>query len=207
MSELKVAYQNGTDNKRKLAILTLSPFQKKRTVEVFGATPHLVKKARKLKEDHGILPDVQPMHKGHRIGGEDQSKVKAFYESDGVSRMCPGKKDCVSVGGAKVQKRLVLGNLRELYNLYKQDENNPKVGFSTFAALRPKNCVLAGSSGTHSVCVCTYHQNPALLISALDLPGLTCNDLLDYAVCAVRERNCKMQACAECPGEEGSWSF
>ena len=39
-----------------------------------------------------------------------------------------------------------------------------KIGFSKFAELRPKECVIAGSSGTHSVCVCTTHQNVKLMM-------------------------------------------
>lgn len=36
---------------------------------------------------------------------------------------------------------------------------NVKIGFTKFAMLRPKEYVLTGSSGTHSVCVCVTHQN------------------------------------------------
>ena len=39
-----------------------------------------------------------------------------------------------------------------------------KVGFSKFADFHPKHCVLAGASGTHSVCVCTIHQNVKLMM-------------------------------------------
>lgn len=212
MEELRIAFQNSNNYRRRLSILTLSPYRQKRTAEFFGTTLHMVKRSRHLKQTHGILPEVQPTSKGRRISPDEQTKVKAFFESDEVSRMCPGKKDCLTVrdeNGLKIkaQKRLMLGNLRELYNLYKADDNNPKLGFSTFAALRPKQCVLAGSSGTHSVCICTYHQNPTLLISALDLPGLTVDDLLDHAVCCVDNRDCMMQCCDDCPGEEGVLTF
>ncbi len=37
------------------------------------------------------------------------------------------------------------------------------VGSSKFAELRPPHCVLAGASGTHSMCVCTIHQNMKLM--------------------------------------------
>ena len=30
-----------------------------------------------------------------------------------------------------------------------------KIGVAKFAELRPKHCILAGASGTDSVCVCT----------------------------------------------------
>ena len=42
-----------------------------------------------------------------------------------------------------------------------------KIGLSKFAELRPKECVLAGASGTHNVCVCTIHQNVKLMLSAI----------------------------------------
>ena len=58
----------------------------------------------------------------------------------------PGKKDYTTVRQeekrVQLQKRLVLNNLRELYQQFKE---NLKIGFSKFAELRPKQCVLAGS--------------------------------------------------------------
>ena len=66
----------------------------------------------------------------------------------------PGKKDIVSViqGGKHlhVQKQLVLSSLREVYCEFKRPDH--KIGFSKFAELRPKHCILAGASHTHSVC-------------------------------------------------------
>ena len=43
-----------------------------------------------------------------------------------------------------------------------------KIGFSKFCTLHPKWCVIAGLSGTSSVCVCTTHQNTILLVDALN---------------------------------------
>jgi len=62
-----------------------------------------------------------------------------------------------------VQKRLVMCNLRDAYEQFKQKYRDQKIGFSKFAELRPKECVLDGSSGTHSVCVCTLYQNMKLM--------------------------------------------
>ena len=42
---------------------------------------------------------------------------------------------------------------------FKERFPDRKIGFSKFAELRPKHCVLVGASGTHSVCVCTVHQD------------------------------------------------
>ena len=52
-----------------------------------------------------------------------------------------------------------LCNLEELYTDFKEKHLNVSIGFSKFCALRPKWCVMAGSKMTHSVCVCSAHQN------------------------------------------------
>jgi hypothetical protein len=72
-----------------------------------------------------------------------------------------------------LQKQLVLCNLKEAYSSFKEKFPGAKIGFSKFAELRPKQCVLAGSSGTHSVCVCTTHQNMKLMFTASKIDQLT----------------------------------
>ena len=72
-----------------------------------------------MKSKHGILPSVPTISKGKVITEENKDIIRRFYESDEVSRMCPGQKDCIKVisaeGPTKVQKRLILGNLREIF--------------------------------------------------------------------------------------------
>ena len=72
-----------------------------------------------------------------------------------------GSREVITSEGKRehCQKRLLLCNLKELYKQFKTLNPGIKVGFSTFTMLRPRECVLAGSSGTHSVCVCSLHQN------------------------------------------------
>ena len=212
MEDLKMEFQKSTDYRRRLQILTLSPFSLERTAEFFDTTLYMVKRSRKIKGEVGIVPQVNRVSRGKKVTAGERSKVIEFYESDMVSRMCPGTKDCIVVRDeegrkTKVQKRLILGNLKEIYQLFKEDPNNPKIGFSTFASLRPRHCVLAGSSGTHNVCVCTYHQNVKLMIAALGIPGLTYRDLMDYAVCDATRGDCMMQLCADCPREDGVLCF
>ena len=82
----------------------------------------------------------------------------------------PGKKDYVSVAkNVHKQQRLLLCNLKELYSAFKERYPDAKVGFSKFCSLRPKSCISVGSSGTHSVCVCTSHQNAQLLVHAANI--------------------------------------
>lgn len=95
-----------------------------------------------------------------------------FYKSEDNVYILPGKKDCIKTvdeNGNKIleQKRLLLCTLKELYVLFNGEHPDHSIGFSTFAKFRPKCCLLAGSSGTHSVCVCSIHQNVKLLISGI----------------------------------------
>ena len=125
----------------------------------------------------------------------------------------PGKKDFVSVKQdeqrVQVQKRLVLSNLKDLYQLFKNNFPSEKVGFSKFAELRPKHRVLAGASGTHSVCVCTIHQNVKLMINGAGLPGLskdgevlldTYHNCLAQLICNLPLPRCYLGCCQYCPG-------
>ena len=61
-----------------------------------------------------------------------------------------------------------LWNLQELHTAFKEKHTNVNVGFPMFFALRPKWCVLAGSKMSHSVCICSTHQNVVLLVDAMN---------------------------------------
>lgn len=45
-----------------------------------------------------------------------------------------------------------------------------------FSELRPRNCILAGASGTHTVCLSTFHQNTNLMFIGLKFATLTIDD-------------------------------
>ena len=72
-------------------------------------------------------------------------------------------------------------NLQELYTAFKEKHPNLNIGFSKFRALRLKWCVLAGSEVTHSVCVCSAHQNVMLLVDAINW-DLTYKDPIKLAL-------------------------
>ena len=59
-----------------------------------------------------------------------------------------------------------LCNLQELYTAFKEKHPNVNIEFWKFCALRTKWCVLPGSKMTHSVYVCSAHQN---VVSLVDL--------------------------------------
>ena len=79
------------------------------------------------------------MKTGKKLDDTTVTKVIEFYKNDKYSRICPGKKDYVSVklsSGVRQheQKRLLLVNLKELYLDFGKI-TGIHVGFSTFCAL------------------------------------------------------------------------
>ena len=76
----------------------------------------------------------------------------------------------------KIQKRLVLGNLKEIYQQFYARNPERKVGFSPFAMLHPKECVLAGNSCTHSVCICTIQNNVTFMMTGSKMDNVTENE-------------------------------
>lgn len=84
------------------------------------------------------------------------------------------------------------------------------MSFFKFAQLRPKECVLAGSSGTHSVCVCIYHENFSLLMDSINLQKeedgkmrkMRMREVFAMAMCQDPHPNCYLGQCPNCPGTE-----
>ena len=92
-------------------------------------------------------------------------------------------KKTVSIGkNVHVSKRLILCNLKELYNAFKGKYPDLKISFSKFASLRPKGCIKVGPKCTYSVCVSTAHENMKLLLSSVNL-SKDYHELLELIVC------------------------
>ncbi|KAL5503683.1 hypothetical protein EMCRGX_G010672 [Ephydatia muelleri] len=195
----------------KVMILTIfgTSWTIRKIMSEFGCSQRMACKAVQLAKQSGILTSPNPK-RGRPLPADTKALVAAFYRDDEISRPLPGKKDFVSVGkNVHVQKRLLLCNLKEAYQQFMSKHNGVKIGFSTFADLRPKECVLAGSSGTHSVCVCTIHQNVKLMMVGSrmeDLDGdleLThYSQALSLIRCNPFHPNCALGSCTSCPGPE-----
>lgn len=191
-----------------IQIITLSPdsWSRQFVSKFFQVSEYVVRTARELKKVSGILSKPGPK-RGKSISEETLELVLQFYENDEFSRQMPGKKDSVSMGkGIHKQKRLILCNLKEMYAAFKEKHTNVKIGFSKFCELRPKWCVLAGSTGTHSVCVCSIHQNAHLLVNAIGWE-FTYKDFMNKLVCDSAKKECMMHRCELCPGKDGLRAF
>lgn len=209
--ELKEKFSKVNDFSEKVSILTVVPrsWSVRKIEKEFHCSFHIARKAKFLHETEGILSSPNPKL-GRIVPDDVKSLVRNFYKSDDCSRVMPGKKDFVSVSvdGEKVhkQKRLVLCNLKELYRDFKERYPAQKIGFSKFAMLRPRECILAGSGGTHSVCVCTVHQNVKLMLQGSKIALLSQNEfptyssLIEKIVCFSSTEQCFLNCCPNCPG-------
>lgn len=198
----KVANKN-----EKVKIISLLPdsWSRSKISKEFNVSEHLVRQTRELAKEQGILPNLSKRI-GHKLSEQIMNCVTEFYQDDIHSRLCPGKKDYVSMGKIDnerihKQKRLILCSLNELFVMFREKYPEMKIGRSMFCSLRPKWCVLPGSSGTHSVCVCKYHQNIKLIIEGAKI-NTTYKDLLKLVVCNIKNETCMFNKCSECPGTE-----
>lgn len=195
-----------SDKEVQLKLLTLVPesWTIKEIQEFFSVSNSMARKSKQLRDVKGLLPEISKK-KGRAINVDIANSVKEFFQNDEFSRMCPGKKEFVSVkiDGRRQhkQKRLLLLNLKELHLEFKKAKN-VEISFSKFCELRPKWCVPVGSaSGVHSVCVCEYHQNAKLITAAI--PDVSdYKQLLYLIVCDPENRDCMLHSCPDCPGVE-----
>jgi len=127
---------------------------------------------RKLADEIGLqVKEVQ--QKKTRMDGIPPTvteSVKQFYQRDDISRMCPGKRDVITVNGEqgkqKMQKRHMSMNIKEAYAFFKDENRYVKIGLSKFAELRPPNVLLC-SQMPSNVCTCVYHENFFMAVDAL----------------------------------------
>lgn len=208
---------HATENRNEIiSLLTLMPdswniSKIQKYINHRSVTRHTIEQAIKIREESGVLskPSVR---KGRCISEQQRQLIMDFFEDDENSRQMPGMKNVISVRQPdgtkkKYQKRLLLVNVDELHELFKRKYNatllnNEKIcGVSKFAMLRPRWVVCVGSSGTHSTCVCIYHQNVKLMLAAIGLDNEK-HYLMDKLVCDTYQRKCMMDRCPECPGND-----
>ncbi|XP_063215804.1 uncharacterized protein LOC134527239 [Bacillus rossius redtenbacheri] len=193
-------------------LLTCLPpnWEVRKIMQEFDAPNYMVRQSKKLLAEKGMLeiPNPKP---GKHLSEYVVEAVHLFYENYEVSRAIPGVKDCITVtepnkNKSKISKRLILCNLKEGYTLFKEKFPHIKICFSKFAELRPKHCILVGSSGTHAVCVRTIHQYVKLMIENAILCDLTNGEFKTYKhclpqmVCNPPTIDCNIGHCTYCPG-------
>ncbi|XP_074112106.1 uncharacterized protein LOC141535849 [Cotesia typhae] len=192
-------HDTNTTKSLRIQMLTLMPssWSIEKIVEVMGTTTYMARLAINLEADKGIL-SIPEKKMGHGLSVEVSSAVINFYNDDEMSSPMPGKKilfHCVM--------------MMELHKIFQSRFPGIKIGFSSFASLRPKHCILAGGSGTHTVCVCSIHQNVKLMIlggklsrltEGSNMPLKTYSDCVNAIICDNPKTECYFNTCLNCPG-------
>ena len=184
------------ENKKKVQVLShivvsLSPTKRRAVLETCDAAVKRRKEGLERKTRSDALTE------------EEVASVQEFYLRDDISRMCPGKRDCISVktpqGRESRQKRLLLLNISEIYELFKK-ESDLSIGKSKFAALRPPQ-VVSMTARDQEVCMCRYHENIDMLLIGLKklLPEVPkSEEILMQTVCSLEQICCVDRECQKC---------
>lgn len=212
LEQLQKKFESTKDKTQLIQLLSVLPesWSVKKILSHFDTTEYIVKKMKACVQSQGVIPILCPIRSRSGIKQERIEKVREYYFEN--SREFPGKKDFKSVkqaDGTRVhkQKRLVLLNLKELYTLFMKENPTEQISFSKFAELRPAECVLAGASGTHSVCVCIHHENFLLKCEAANLEKtedgkdrkMQFSEILGLVLCPKPEADCYFRKCDKCP--------
>lgn len=214
--QFRAKFQQVTDRREKIAILSCLPnsWSANRASKEFNVPYFMAKNTKDLVKSKGILFNVSKKPGSRTLPERTVEIVKEFYRSDEISRACPGMREYImhSENGEKtaIQRRMILVNLREAYEIFKTKHVDEKVGFSKFSYIRPPECVLAMEKyGTHTTCVCCYHQNVKLTIDSMKRNGLCTRfnhyrEFLELMICNETERtsNCHLNLCDKCPGKK-----
>ena len=91
--------------------------------------------------------------------------VGTFLEEDENSKCLPGKKDSISRGGEKKQKRLLLADMKELHSKFNA-RSGYEISYSSFCRFRPFWIVFPDVS-KRDTCLCKTHANFGLILESL----------------------------------------
>jgi hypothetical protein len=111
---------------------------------------------------------------------KNNKSVIDFFNSDEINSVRRNE---------RLQNSFCNGLRVEVQLKYNEDYPEQNVGFSRFCSLRPEECVLAGSKGTHSVCVCCIHQNFKLVCQALKVISDKYTNYEDFLRASVCEQS------------------
>lgn len=126
-----------------------------------------------------------------------------FYLDDANTMLCSGIIECISVkkpgeSSEKIQKRLVLYDLKDLYkNWIEKTQSKVIPCFAFFVSLKPTECLTAGKPGTHNICVCAAHQNFKLKLASVR-SDLHYKQLIEFGVCSTEKEKCMLYSCSDC---------
>lgn len=210
LSQLKEKFESVSNRSEKIKILTVLPksWNQSKLQEHFKVTEYMATQAKKIVQARGtILCGLERKLGSKKLDDATINQVQEFYRTE-MSRVCPGMRDYVTINDegrkVRIQRLLLLMDLKEGYIEFKEKFPQHKIGFSKFAELRPPECVLALEKyGTLSTCVCQHHQNFKLMLTALQKIKIyegveKFRDLFERFICERNSDECHIGSCEAC---------
>ncbi|CAG7720469.1 unnamed protein product [Allacma fusca] len=201
-----------TDKRLRYFLLTCAPssMSAPKLQSAVNCTEHEARKAIRTRDQKGIFQHPEWISPGHSLHDDIKRHVREVYLDNEYGRASPNAQETILVplfdtlGNRKterVAKRRMLLNLNELYQVFTEKHQADEIKISSFAALRPKQCIWPGVSAKHNVCTCIIHENFKFMIEATQ----TQQNVGDYVrrfICFEPEKNCYMGLCDKCPTYE-----
>lgn len=133
------------------------------------------------------------------LNTEIRSQIRHFFERIDVSRMCAGKKDCITFKKVKKnQKKYLLDSMKSLHEKFSK-ASTYKIGYTSFCKLRPF-WILQPKINGRNTCVCKIHANIEYLAGALFTAGAidkkTPKDISAYICCDSSSVACLHRRCS-----------
>ena len=163
-------------------------------------------------------PATSTTHNARSLSEETKQLVLNFYNTDDFTWQAPGRKDRIiiretDVHGGKVKRteqvRYLLMSLKEAHNKFRESNADAKIGLSKFCDLRPQHVKLFDHI-PHYVCVCQYHENIRLLLTALrghTLLSVEFRPFIDKITCDSSSKACMYSECSTCKSKIDNYSL
>lgn len=126
-----------------------------------------------------------------------REEIHKFFERDDVSRICPGKKDCLKGGK---QKRLLLETVKNLHPQF-CTETGIRVSYSTLLRAKPY-WVVHPTKRDRDTCLCVRHENFEYKLNKLnrlgELPHNSTSQCIKAYSCDITSYECMFGLCGDC---------
>lgn len=136
-------------------------------------------------------------HPTFLITNQIREEIHKFFERDDVSRMCPGKKDCLK---ENKQKRLLLETVKNLHPQFCA-ETGIRVSYSTLLREKPY-WVVPPTKWDRDTCLCVRHENFEYKLNKLnrlgELPHNSTSQCIKAYSCDTTSYDCMLGLCGDC---------
>ena len=177
--------------------------KKYRLLSKASKTFGLSKKAQKNSRNRGTrLSEYDRKTTAQKLNDTVVKCISDFFERDDISTQAPGKRDTITRGGVKKQKRYLADTIANTHKKF-LSEHPMQMSYSTFCRYRPF-WVVARQSSDWDTCRCRRHENISLKserlhsIGALNSPD---PELIMLQLCCdITRKSCMYRECKTCDG-------